>query len=187
MRRPNKEASGRFVLRIEPALHAALRRASEEAGLSLNEYCARKLAAPAASVAGPAGEVVERAAAVAGASLVGVAAFGSWARGEHAAGSDVDILIVLDRRKPLGRGLYRRWDRSPMEWSGHAIEPHFVHLPDDGAPVSSIWAEVAVDGVVLFEREFLLSRRLAAIRRMIAEGRIVRRFIHGQPYWVEAA
>ncbi|MCI0434182.1 MAG: type II toxin-antitoxin system HicB family antitoxin, partial [Gemmatimonadetes bacterium] len=62
--------SGRFVMRIDPALHAALRDAARAAGLSLNDYCVRKLAAPGSPV-GPAEEVLKRAASLLGAGLVG--------------------------------------------------------------------------------------------------------------------
>lgn len=179
--------SGRFVLRIDSSLHAALREAANQAGLSLNEYCARKLVLPGANVTGPAADIVMRAAVLAGGSLVGVVVFGSWARGELADSSDVDLLIVLDEGIPIDRRLYREWDRAPMSWSGHPVEPHFVHPPPPDARLSSVWAEVAVAGVILFEREFVLSRRLVAIREAIAAGRIVRRTLHGQPYWVEAA
>ncbi|MGH9457683.1 MAG: toxin-antitoxin system HicB family antitoxin [Thermoanaerobaculia bacterium] len=183
----NGAASGRFVLRIDAGLHAALRRAATEAGMSLNEYCARKLSLPAGNVSGPAADAIAYAARVAGGALLGVAAFGSWARSELATSSDVDLLIVLDRERAIDRGLYREWDRASLSWDGHPVEPHFVHLPEAEAPVSSVWAEVAVGGVVLFEREFALSRQLVAIREKIAAGKIIRRTIHGQPYWVEAA
>lgn len=179
-------ASGRFVLRIDAALHAALREAARQAGLSLNEYCARKLALPG-DVTGPATAVVQRAASLGGESLVGVAAFGSWARDALADSSDVDLLIVLDQVIALDRRLYRAWDRIPLSWNEHPVEPHFVHLPLPGARVSSLWAEVAVGGIVLFERGFVLSKRLVAIRERIAAGHLMRRTIHGQPYWVEAA
>ncbi len=177
--------SGRFLLRISPQLHALLRRAAREAGTSLNDYCARKLAAPAGSFAAlePAAQAVLRATELFGDSLLGVAAFGSWARQELADGSDVDLLIVLDERVGLTRRLYRDWDQSPLSWSGRRVEPHFVHLPADGARVAGLWAEVAVDGVVLLERELALSTRLARLRRDIAAGRIVRRMAHGHPYW----
>jgi predicted nucleotidyltransferase len=181
------EVSGRFVLRIDPGLHATLRRAAAEAGLSLNEYCARKLALPSAGVTEAAAEAIRSAARVAGASLAGVVAFGSWARGEMATSSDVDLLIVVDDELPIDRALYRAWDEAPVWWDGHPVEPHFVHLPPEGAPVSSVWAEVAVGGVVLFERALVVSRQLVAVREQIAAGRIIRRTIHGQPYWVEAA
>lgn len=181
------KVSGRFLLRIEPELHATLRRAAASDGISLNEYCSRKLALPDGSVTGPAAEAVRRAERVAKGALVGVAAFGSWARAEMATSSDVDLLIVLDGTLPVDRALYRAWDEAPLSWDDHPVEPHFVQLPAPDAPVSSVWAEVAVGGVVLHERDFVLSRQLVAVRQKIAEGKIVRRTIHGQPYWVEAA
>src|SRR5436309_6925289 len=157
--RAKRTPSGKFVLRIEPGLHALLRRAAQEQGVSLNEYCARKLAAPTGSLAagGGLGQAVGRAAALFGGDLIGVAAFGSWARGEAADGSDLDLLIVLESRLRLGRKLYRLWDESPITWGGRAVEPQFVHLPDAGETVAGIWAEVAVDGIVLFENGLRLS------------------------------
>ena len=186
-RRP--AASGRFVLRIDPGLHAVLRRAAGEAGLSLNDYCARRLAFPGADVAAlpGAGAVVARAAGLFGADLVGVAAFGSWARGDATSGSDVDVLVVLESTVPLTRQLYREWDGRPIEWSGRPIEPHFLHLPTPERTGAGIWAEVALDGIVLFERGLRLSRCLSGVRGDIAAGRLVRRLVHGQPYWTEVA
>lgn len=180
-------ASGRFLLRIEPGLHAALREAAREADVSLNEYCARKLALPAKSLAASSGDPTARVADFLGDALIGVVAFGSWARQELAQNSDVDLLIVVDDEVRIGRWLYREWDESPATWNGHPLEPHFVHLPRPGARTSGIWPEVAVEGVVLFERDLVVSRLLVGIRRQIAAGRIVQRRVHGQPYWVEAA
>jgi predicted nucleotidyltransferase len=179
--------SGRFVLRIDPGLHAALRAAAEEAGLSLNEYCRRKLMAPGLRVSGPATAVVSAAMAAVGGGLVGVVAFGSWARDELTSRSDVDVLVVVDAGVVIRRELYRIWDANPLSWGGHPVEPHFVRVPDPEARISGLWAEVATDGVVLFERGIEVSRLLASVRRRIAEGALVRRVIHGQPYWVEAA
>ncbi len=189
VRSEKSKPSGRFLLRISPRLHALLRRSAEAAETSLNEYCARKLAAPLGSFAGlrPAVDVVSRAAELFDDSLVGVVAFGSWARKELATGSDVDLLIVLDERISLRRGLYRAWDESPLEWEGRRVEQHFVHLPAAGARVAGLWAEVAVDGVVLFERGLQISRLLVRVRREIADGTLVRRVAHGQPYWAEVA
>jgi len=183
------DASGRFLLRIDAGLHAALRRAATAQGLSLNDYCARALAS-AAGVAGAwhgGAEAVTRAAALVGAELVGVATFGSWARGEAAPDSDIDLLIVVDGGLKITRSLYRRWDEVPLTWDGRAIEPHFVHLPGRSHDGTGLWAEVAMDGIVLFARDLALPRCLGAIRHAIAEGRIVRRLIHGQPYWKTAA
>lgn len=182
-------ASGRFVLRIPPRLHELLRRSAADADTSLNDYCARKLAAPLGSLAGlqPAVEAVGRAAGLFGDALLGVAAFGSWARGEATAASDVDLVVVVERRVALARRLYREWDRAPLAWDGRRVEQHFVHLPPRGARVSGLWAELAVDGVVLFERDLALSTKLVEVRREIVAGRLVRRVVHGQPYWKEVA
>jgi predicted nucleotidyltransferase len=177
--------SGRFVLRIEPRLHAALREAAARAGLSLNAYCARKLAGGGIGPGAPGWRAVERATTVLGRSLVGVAVYGSWARGEPADRSDVDVLVALDDGVPLTRELYRRWDEEPVAWEGRRVEPHFVHLPPPGARTSGTWAEVALDGIVLFDPDLTLSRRLVDLRRRILDGALQRREVHGQPYWVE--
>lgn len=177
--------SGRFVLRIDPRLHATLRAAAEETGLSLNEYCARKLATPGAEVAGPAADAVHRSVAVAGDALLGVVAFGSWARNRLTAASDVDLLVVVSDDLRITRGLYRGWDETPLTWEGHRVEPHFVHLPGGEERVSGLWAEAALDGIVLFERDLAVSRRLVDVRHRIAEGSVARRESHGHPYWVE--
>jgi HicB family/Nucleotidyltransferase domain len=183
------EASGRFLLRLSPGLHSLLRRAAREAGSSLNDYCVRKLAAPSGSVDALPGTaaVVERAAELFDEHLIGVVAFGSWARGEAVASSDVDVLVVVDRGAPIRRDLYRRWDARPLTWDGRQIEPHFVRLSSSETPATGLWAEAAIDGLILFERGAKLSRRLAEVRRAIVAGRLVRRVAHGQPYWTEVA
>jgi predicted nucleotidyltransferase len=180
-------ASGRFVLRIEPGLHAALRAAAAEAGVSLNEYCARMLTAPRVPLHDGALSVVTRALELFGDSVIGLVLYGSWARDEVGAASDVDVLVVFESELPITRNVYRLWDSEPVFWESHRVEPHFVHLPEPRGRITGTWAEAAVDGIVLFERDFLVSRRLVALRRRIAEGVYTRRWAHGQPYWVVAA
>lgn len=184
-----RRASGRFLLRLEPGLHAALRRAAREGGTSLNDYCARKLRAPLGHLAAldGAGAVVERAAGLFGDDLVAVVVYGSWSRGEALASSDVDVLIVVESSAPVTRALYRRWDARPLVWDGHRVEPHFVHLRGREEGATGLWAEAAIDGIVLFECGLRVSRRLAEIRRDVLAGRLVRRTVHGQPYWSEVA
>jgi len=180
-------ASGRFVLRLPPRLHAALQKAARASAVSLNEYCLRRLAAagPATAADEAAAALVARAAELAGDALVGVILYGSWARGEAAAGSDVDALVVVEPSLRLTRSLYRAWDERPVAWHGRQVDPHFVHASDDR--VSGLWGEVALDGIVLFERDRRISSHLAHVRHAIADGRLVRRVVHGQPYWTEAA
>jgi len=122
------KASGRFVLRIDSELHSALREAARGSGLSLNDYCARKLAAPGSEVMGPAPRVVIRSASLFGGNLIGIVAFGSWSREELREDSDVDVLVVVDDGVEIARDLYRRWDADPLDWEARPVEPHFVHL-----------------------------------------------------------
>ena len=180
-----RSASGRFVLRIDPTLHESLRKAARAEGMSLNRYCARRLASPDAPLGPPAAAVVRRATSLLGDSLLGVVAFGSWVRGDASSTSDVDILLVAHDSVAISRDLYRQWDDQPaLNWNRHQVSPHFVHLPLETDAVSGLWAEVAVDGLVLFEQEHVVSRRLAGVRRRIVEGRVSLRLARGQPYWV---
>jgi hypothetical protein len=99
----------------------------------------------------------------------------------------MDLLIVVEPSVTLTRDLYRAWDDAPIEWNRHTVEPHVVHLPEPNRTVGGLWAEAALDGLVLFERGTRLSARLVQVRHDIASGRLVRRMAHGQPYWTEAA
>jgi hypothetical protein len=183
---PSK-ASGRFLLRLDPSLHENLQLAAKQAGLSLNEYCSQALAQPRGpGELQPGAELVQRALGIHGPDLVGVVVFGSWARGEAGPGSDVDVLIVLEPTHALTRSVYRAWDERTTTWGDHTVEPHVVQLAEHSV-AGSVWAEVALDGLVLFERDLRVSRQLARIRRDIAAGKLVRRSVHGQPYWAEVA
>ena len=181
--------SGRFVLRLDPGLHAELHREAAMRGISLNAHCVQRLAVPAGLSPGLEGaaDTVRRAGELMGESLVGIVVFGSWARGETADTSDVDMLIVVDGVIPITRALYRRWDEEPVAWSGRPVDPHFVHLPPERRAPSGLWAEVAIDGIVLHDPRFRLFPRLAAVRRALAEGRLRRRTVHGTGYWTEPA
>jgi len=185
--RGSKPPSGRFLLRMDPGLHAALRSAALAEGISLNQHCARRLAYSAGAGEGAATEAVTLAASLVGEALRGVVLFGSWARDELTEDSDVDLLIIVDDQVTIDRALYRRWDETPLSWKEHPVEPHFVHLPDAEARVSGLWAEVATDGVVLFERNLAVSRYLVSVRQRIVSGKMERHLAHGQSYWVEVA
>lgn len=183
--KPEKPPSGRFVIRIEPELHATLRRGAKDAGVSLNEYCTRKLAAPEHHGAGPFEEAIRRASGTFGKQLVGVIAYGSWARNELTDRSDVDLLLVLTPDCSITRELYRAWDETLMHWGSHRVETHFVHLLQEDDRVTGVWAEIAAEGIVMFERGFEISRLLTRIRRGILARHLIRRRSQGQPYWVE--
>ena len=180
--------SGRFVLRMPSELHVSLHDAARASGLSLNAYCVAQLAAAGFGGSGDADAiaVVRRATEVAGGALTAVVLHGSWVRDEATSSSDVDFLIVVDSRLALTRALYRAWDAQPVTWRGRRVDPHFARPPVEGE-FSGLWAEVAVGGIVVFEKDWKLSAQLVRIRRAVAAGRLVRRVVHGQPYWTEAA
>lgn len=179
----------RVLLRLPADLHKTLVRAAAEAGLSVNEFCVRRLRAPSDATALSAArlQLVARAREVFGDHLVGAIVLGSWARGDAATTSDVDVLIVLDAKRALTRDLYRVWDAEPQTVDGRAVDAHFAHLPPTGAAPTAVWCEAAIDGIVWYDRDGAIEARLGDVRRAIADGRVVRAFAHGQPYWKGAA
>lgn len=179
----------RVLLRLPAELHRTLVKAAADLNLSFNEFCVRRLRAPsdAQGLSVVRSLVVSRARATFGDRLLGVLVLGSWARGEAAATSDIDVLIVIDPRTTLTRDLYRAWDRDPLTFEGRAIDAHFAHPSAAGAAPTAVWCEAAVDGVAWYDRDGAIAIRLGEVRRAIAEGRVVRAFVHGQPYWKGAA
>ena len=179
----------RVLLRLPLDLHRTLVKAAADLDLSFNEFCVRRLRAPsdAQGLSEVRSLVVSRARAAFADQLLGVLVLGSWARGEAAATSDIDVLIVIDSRTTLTRDLYRSWDREPLMFDRRAIDAHFAHPSAAGAAPTAVWCEAAVDGVVWYDRDGAIAIRLGEVRRAIAEGRVVRAFAHGQPYWKGAA
>jgi len=188
-RAPRTERAARFLLRLPGALHRALAEQAAGEGVSLNEFCVRRLRAGsgAPDVQVDVGAVVERARRIAGPHVVGVIAHGSRVRNDASTSSDVDVLIVVDRDLPLTRELYRRWDDEGGDTgSGQVLDAHFVHLPESADRAGGVWCEAAIEGVVLADASGRVSRALREVRRAISEGRLVRRRAHGQPYWTAA-
>ncbi len=190
MPRPQaKRVTTRVLLRLPADVHRALTGEAVDAGLSFNELCVRRLSAQAHphDVTTARSAIVGRAGRTFGCHLLGVVAVGSWVRGEAATGSDIDVLIVLDAGTPLSRDLYRRWDTQAATVEGRDVDAHFIHPPVSDAPPSAPWCEAAVDGVVWFDKDGGIVAHLGRIRRAIAEHRVVRKLVHGQPYWKGAA
>jgi predicted nucleotidyltransferase len=183
MRQPSTPAkSGRLLLRMPPELHEALDGTARAAGLSLNEFCVRRLAATDWRRGFSAG-IVMRAAALLREDLRAVVLHGSQASGEATPGSDVDALVVVHGSVPLGRRLYRDWDAGQASASSEPrVDPHFVHVPEEDN-LSGLWAEVAIAGEVLFDRDGRTTAHLVRARQAIADGIVRRRVVHGQPYW----
>lgn len=188
---PTKTAPqvARVLLRLPADLHRTLVQAAADMDLSFNEFCVRRLRAPsdASGLSPVRSHVVSRARAVFGDGLLGVLVLGSWARGEAAATSDIDVLIVIDSKTALTRSLYRAWDTAPLMFEKRAIDVHFAHPSAAGTLPTAVWCEAAVDGIVWYDCDGTIAIRLGEVRRAIAEGRVVRAIAHGQPYWKGAA
>jgi Nucleotidyltransferase domain/HicB family len=172
-----------FLLRLPRELHDRTRKAASDAGISMNAYCIQRLGAPA--LTGEADELIGDAVAFFRRDLLGVIEYGSLARGEATDASDADLLIVIDRHTSITRDLYRRWDSRVRTVGGRNADAHFAHLPNQPT-TGGIWAEAAIEGRVLFEHDRQISHALADIRRDIADGRLLRRRVHGQTYWTAA-
>jgi hypothetical protein len=175
-------------MRLPPKLHASLRKRARDTGVSLNSLCLAALSQQLGDGAQreEAGEIpVRQIRDMVGGSLVGVLLFGSAARGEQRADSDIDLLVVVGPEVPLARALYGRWDNA----IGHdtALSPHFVHPPRDIREAGSIWCEAAVDGTILYDRDGDLGRLLRELRGSMAEGRIRRKSAYGHPYWIHTS
>jgi predicted nucleotidyltransferase len=181
-----KSPSGRFVLRIAPPLHAALAESARERGLSLNEHCARSLARAEAETGNAFTETVARALEQLGPAVVAVAVFGSWARGEAGPSSDVDVLIVVAPEVEITRSLYGPWDDVDLSVGGRRVEPHFVQMRGAGDPISGLWAEIALDGAIVYDPDLVLSGELSRIRRAILGGELVHRSAGGRSWWTAA-
>jgi predicted nucleotidyltransferase len=117
-----------------------------------------------------------------GSSVEGLVLFGSFARGRQAANSDIDLLIVLSRSVTLDRDVYSRWQ--PLRFEGREVAPLFVQIPGERERIGGLWFEVALDGIVLFDRDLHLNRFLSHVRDLVAGGQVRRMVTHGHPYWV---
>ena len=102
-----------------------------------------------------------------GESLAGLVLYGSVARGEAHEGSDIDLLVVakglngsfLERQQAILASLPQRWRAtvSLMITSPEALEAH----------LSSLFLDVALDGVILFDPSGLVSRRFEVLRSLL--------------------
>jgi hypothetical protein len=175
---------------MAPELHLALKKRAQKDGISLNAVCTNAFS----SYLGEKGWAAWRQAPVPvqsileflNDSLLGLLLFGSFARGEQRDDSDIDILVVVRDDTPLTRALYRRWDAGVSKQSEDRYSPHFVHIPPTMQAAGSIWLEAAIDGIVLYDSDFLVERFLGRVRKAIMDGEFERRLAYGLPYWMKA-
>lgn len=181
--------SGKFIVRIDSKLHERLCSVASRENVSLNQKCIELLSQVDTNSKCTDDDVLRIRASVNqmfNNSLIGIVLFGSTARGESRTTSDIDLLIVIENSINLNRSLYRKWDEFIAPHLADNITPHFVHIAPQSAQVGSLWLEVSLDGVVLFETEKLISNCLRRIRQNIADGHYTREINNGHPYWVRA-
>lgn len=189
------KSASKILVRLPRHLHAELKSQAARLDVSLNQLCLQALqsylrdsAAPPKPKAPfpPLACILESSL---GAKLEAVALFGSQARGDATAASDADLLLCLQSGVALTRDLYAEWDRlmeAHPEAMPRALSPHFCLLPAAPENAGSLWFEVAIDGIVLWERTLAVSRFLASVRRYLLAGGRIRRSAYGVPYWVES-
>lgn len=179
-----------FVVRLSPVLHRRLKRAASKMELSLNEFAVGLLGGNLGPKdGGQFAELVEAIRAEFSSNeLEGVVLFGSEAKGSATEESDIDILVVLGRNESINRRLYREWDRAIAERFEtrfpRALSPHFVGIPDSLLDAHGLWFEVAVSGIILWDRMGEVQHCLIQLRESMCAGAIQRRFAHGHPYWI---
>lgn len=177
-------ASGKILLRMDEQLHEKLQMQAHQEGVSINDLCCIRIEMPSVletlpSEIVPAMRIAKK---ICGNDLLGLVLFGSWARGKPSDSSDLDLLIVQKSQSQINRALYRKWQVHADEFT--ICEPHFVALPQREDHVTGLWAEIAVDGIILLDSDLQLREYLLRVRRLIVEGKLVSRKIHGQNYWV---
>jgi hypothetical protein len=104
-----------------------------------------------------------------GDDLVAVALYGSRARGDARAWSDWDFLVIARNlpQRTLDRHFFIK-KILPDDWRGLASvlaktpDEFMTHLP-------ALYLDIALDAVIVFDRDDYLSSRLARLRRLIAK------------------
>ena len=197
MEMPKK--SGKFVLRLDPEIHAQLIEIKEEKNISLNELCKGYITSSLYSSTRNAthSTIWTRLAWYCMRyfpDFNGIVLFGSVARGEATENSDCDVAVILNRGANINRKLYKQWEvleeawekeyGIPLKFQNWELQPSIISLPELGTSTTSLWAELSIDGIVLSENKFSISRYLSFARREISSGKLIRKTSYGHGYWV---
>ena len=104
-----------------------------------------------------------------GDALVAIVLFGSQARGDENEASDWDLLVIA-RRLPQGAFKRHCWLKEllPSAWRGKTSI--LAKTPAEfEARLPSLFLDIALDGVVLYDTDGYITRRLAGLRRLIEQ------------------
>ena len=124
-----------------------------------------------------------------GSRLRSLVLFGSVARGQATAGSDIDLLVIadgfprslLDRRRPL----LAEWSRVRARRALPAVDWNLVtKSPDEARFHSPLYLDIVEDGILLIDREGFFQAVLDAMRGRMRELGSRRVFLEdGSWYW----
>lgn len=104
-----------------------------------------------------------------GDSPVAVVLFGSRARGEADANSDWDLLVIAHDlpEKPFQRHLHLK-QMLPADWRGQVAV--LAKTPAEfESYLTSLFLDIALDGIILHDTQGYMTGRLAHLRRLIQE------------------
>lgn len=120
-----------------------------------------------------------------GDDLIGVVLYGSHARGNPHPDSDVDLLVIA-RGLPESRYERAKWFGQVVAQSdylgprvsmlGKTCEEFEGYFP-------SLYLDIGLDGIILFDRGAYTASKMARIRELIAEAGLVRKAIDGEMLW----
>ncbi len=131
-----------------------------------------------------------------GERLFGVLVFGSVARGDWSANSDIDLLTVVadwdkrswERSRELTKTINKLRGTREYRWSvEEGYMPVIQHYPLDVEEARNsrrIYLDASVDGLILYEREEFLSQVLKDFRRRMAELGARRAYLPQGYYWI---
>jgi predicted nucleotidyltransferase len=181
-----RKEKNRFLLRLDPEVYRGLTRLSKTQNVSMNALCSRFI--EDGLRAGDLNQkwMKEIVSAYQDDELLALILFGSQARGEATATSDLDLLLVFSAATKITRSLYRKFEsvlESHPDQSRTSI--HCARIPEDVKSVSGFWFEIALDGKVLWKKNDEIDIYLSKVKSAICSGKYVRKMSSGQPYWMQ--
>jgi predicted nucleotidyltransferase len=115
--------------------------------------------------------------------LTGVVLFGSRARGDAEESSDWDLLVVARDLpvKPLQRHMWLK-HLLPVSWRGQVAI--LAKTPDEfTSRLPGLYLDIALDGLVLYDRDGFMTTRLARLRQAIAARGLYRESAQREMTW----